>query len=226
MGLDRKKVLFIAHHFPPLGGPGVNRAMQFAKHLSEEGYELHVLTVAIQDIEEGAYPPDYTLLDKLPKDLKIHRVSIAQPKGLRNFFIKLKLFRVLWYLLYPLFWEPSARWPRRCLKDALEIIDREGIRLVWSSAGPFAAAQLGAMIRKRRPQVRWVCDLRDPFTDTYTFQWPSKLHWYLCRWMEARIFGRADKVVVVTPGMKRLYLKRGIVKPEKITVITNGYGDA
>ncbi|MEM7038209.1 MAG: glycosyltransferase [Bacteroidota bacterium] len=221
----KKKILFIAHHFPPLGGGGVNRAMQFAKYLSDMGYELHVLTVSMKDIEEGVYPRDDSLLERLPDDLRIYRVPIHYPKRFRNFMIRIKLFRLFWFFFYPLFWEPSAFWPYYSYKTAKKIIEDNDIDLIWNTSGPFVSSQLAWKL-KRRCKVKWVCDLRDPFSDTYSFAWPSKLHWYFSRWMEKRVFRRADKLVVVTPGMKRLYLKRNLVDPDKLVVITNGYGDA
>jgi glycosyltransferase involved in cell wall biosynthesis len=221
----KPKVLFIANYFPPIGGPGVNRAMQFAKHLDAMGYELHVLTVSHKDAAQGSYPVDNSLLEKMPPGLHIHRIDMAQPARVRNFLLRLRLFRLVWALAFPWFWEPAARWPRQCLQPALDLIDREGIRLIWTTSGPFSSSRLGYLLRKRRPDTRWVCDLRDPYTDTYTFTWPTKIHWYFSRWMERRTFRAADKVVVVTPGMQRLYLKRGLLDPSRITVITNGYGD-
>ncbi|HHG86609.1 MAG TPA: hypothetical protein ENJ82_17800, partial [Bacteroidetes bacterium] len=138
------------------------------------------------------------------------------------FMIRIKLFRLFWYFLYPLFWEPSARWPYSCLKPAQKIIQENNIKLIWNTSGPFVSSQLAYML-KQRCQVKWVCDLRDPFTDTYSFSWPSKLHWYLCRRIERRIWRKADRLVVVTPGMKRQFEKRKFIDPEKLIVITNGY---
>jgi glycosyltransferase involved in cell wall biosynthesis len=224
MSVPNKKVLFIAHHFPPAAGPAVNRALQFAKYLSAQGYELHVITNTLEDIRVGSYPTDPTLLEQLPPDLKIHRIPNGDPYKFRHWAMRWHIFRIFWTFFYWRFWEQSATWPRHCLQPALDLIEKEDIRIVWTTAGPFTSAKLGAMLRKRAP-VKWVCDLRDPYTDTYTFHFPTKFHWHLSRWMERRIFGRADKLVVVTPGMKRLYLRRGIVPADRITVITNGYGD-
>lgn len=218
----KEKILFIAHHFPPLGGPGVTRAMHFARELTAMGYELHVLTVTIEDIESGSYPPDYSLLEELPDNLHIHRISIRYPQKFRNAMIRLRIFRLFWMFMYPLFWEPSARWPYHCLKPAQKLIKDHDIKLIWNTSGPFVSSQLAWMLKKRC-KVKWICDLRDPFTDTYSFSWPTKIHWLFCRWMERRVFRKADRLVVVTPGMKRLYERRKLVDPKKLIVITNGY---
>lgn len=219
-----RTILMVAHHFPPMGGPGTNRSLQLARYLHEMGYKLHILTVAESDIQEGAYPLDPSRLDEIPEGVKVHRVSIRYPQRFRNFMIRFKLFRLFWFFAYPWFWEPAARWVGSAVPVAEKLIEEHGIDLVYTSSGPFTAAQIGYKLRKRMP-IKWVSDLRDPFTDAYFFTWPSKIHWYACRWMEKRIYRRADKLVVNTPAVKRLYLQRGLVAPEQITVITNGYGE-
>ncbi|MFM2375572.1 MAG: hypothetical protein RLZZ165_669 [Bacteroidota bacterium] len=219
---NKKKILFIAHHFPPMGGPGVYRATRFAQHLTEMGYDLHVLTVALSDISEGACPVDVSMERSLPAGLKITRVPIHYKPRLRDKLIRLHLMRLAWMLFWFHWWEPPARWPRHCLQPALEIIDREGIELVWTSSGPFVATLLGHRLKRRRG-VKWVADLRDPFTESYFWVWPSKWHWFFSRWMEKRIWGKADKLVVTCPALKEEYVRRGIATEDKIAVITNGY---
>jgi glycosyltransferase involved in cell wall biosynthesis len=219
---QKKKVLFIAHHFPPLGGPGVYRATRFAQHLTEMGYDLHVLTVALSDIQDGTYPADHSMERALPADLKITRVSIEYPMAFRRKLERLHIMRIIWTLFWFRWWEPSARWPKHALKPAMEIIAREGIDVVWTSSGPFVATLLGHRIQKRTG-VKWIADLRDPFTEAYFWIWPSKWHWYFSRWMEKRIWSRADKLVVTCPALRDEYVKRGITSADKIAVITNGY---
>jgi glycosyltransferase involved in cell wall biosynthesis len=222
MPAQKKKVLFIAHHFPPLGGPGVYRAARFAQHLTEMGYDLHVLTVALSDIADGSYPADASMEKGLPADLNITRVSIGYPIKRRANLERMHLMRIVWTLCWFKWWEPSARWPKLCIDTATEIIQKEGIDIVWTSSGPFVATLLGYRLQ-RKCKVQWVADLRDPFTEAYFWTWPSKFHWYFSRWMEKRIWSKADKLVVTCPALKDQYLKRGITTPDKIAVITNGY---
>ena len=39
-----RRVLFLAYHFPPIGGAGVQRSVGFVRHLREFGYEPVVVT--------------------------------------------------------------------------------------------------------------------------------------------------------------------------------------
>ena len=181
-----------------------------------------MLTVALSDIQEGAYPSDLSMEKSLPAGLKITRVSIRYPVKLRDRLVKMRLMRIVWSLFWFRWWELSARWPRHALQPAMDIIAKEGIDTVWTSSGPFAATLLGYRLRKRC-KVKWVADLRDPFTEAYFWVWPSKWHWYFSRWMERRIWGKADKLVVTCPALREQYIRCGITTADKIAVITNGY---
>lgn len=207
-----------------MGGPGINRSLQLTRYLHRMGYEVHVLTVTEEDIAKGSYPADQSRLQEVPEGVRIYRTSIRYPNRFRDRLIRFKLFRLAWALAYPWFWEPAARWPGNAVPLATQIIREHHIPLVYTSSGPFSAAQIGYRLRKKLG-IKWVCDLRDPFTDAYFFSWPSKFHWLLCRWMEKRTYRAADRLVVNTPAVRRLYLKRNIVPEHQLSVITNGYGD-
>lgn len=134
----------------------------------------------------------------------------------------MKIFRLLWYFLYPLFWEKSAFWPFQAYKKAKAIIIKENIKIVYTTSGPFSSLILGYLL-KRKLNIHWVADLRDPYTDGYQWSFPSKLHWYFMRRMERFIYAKCDHLIVNTNAVRKLYLKRGLVKASNISVITNGY---
>lgn len=70
-----KKVLIVAYMFPPIGGIGVVRPVQFAKYLPQFGWEPVILTVAQTD----EYMIDASLLQELPETLKIYRARSWEP---------------------------------------------------------------------------------------------------------------------------------------------------
>ena len=73
--------------------------------------------------------------------------------------------------------------------------------------------------------VHWIADLRDPYTDGYQWHWPSKFHWLLSRVWERIALRSCDKVIVNTPEVERLYLRRKLVRAENVRVITSGITD-
>lgn len=68
---DRRKVLFCAYIFPPIGR-GVQRSLKFVKYLREYGYEPVVLTVGEND---GKLSIDETQLCELPEDIYVIRID-------------------------------------------------------------------------------------------------------------------------------------------------------
>mgnify|MGYP001174917625 CR=1 FL=1 len=139
-----------------------------------------------------------------------------------SFLKKFKLYRLFWFFLYPIFWESSVLWSIFSYKRAKKTIFENNIKLVYTTSGPFSSMILGFLL-KRNLKIKWVADLRDPLTESYFWDFPSKIHWYLCRLFERYIFKKPDSLIVNTEEVKKLYLKRKLVAENKITVINNGF---
>lgn len=89
----KKNVLFIAYHFPPIGGSGVQRSLKYVKYLPANGYNPIVATV--KDGHNFAY--DYGMLKEIPQGTKVYRSNSGEMLWLRevienanNLLIKLK----------------------------------------------------------------------------------------------------------------------------------------
>lgn len=206
-----------------MGGPGVQRSIQLVKNLRGMGYEPHVITIKNEEVKRLSKLIDESLLDSLPKGTEITRLDSGVPFKLIAFLQKLKIYRLFWFFLYPFFWEQSALWPRRSFNKVMKLINEGNFDLLYTTSGPFSSIKLGAKIQ-RSSGLKWVADLRDPFTDAYAWQFPSKLHWKKMRRFEKKYFSKPDKLIVNTPEVKKLYLKRKLTSANKIKVITNGFG--
>lgn len=216
------RFLFVAYQFPPIGGPGVQRSYNFVKELNEFGYSPIVFTINEKDIDLAGYQKDQTLISKIPKEISIIRVDSGQKFTWINRLIKFRIYRIVWFVFYPFFWEKMAMWPFSSYKKASQIVIDEKLDLVYTSSGPFSALILGYLLKKRLG-IKWVADLRDPYTDAYAWSYPSKIHWMISRVFEKWILSKVDELIVNTPEVKKLYLKRNILPEHKITVITNGF---
>jgi hypothetical protein len=104
----------------------------------------------------------------------------------------------------------------------MELIKEEGIDLVYSSSAPYTAMELACQIKKATG-IKWVNDIRDPWTEHFGWVWPTKLHWYWSRWKERKMMSSSDRIVVVSPEMKTYYSERGMLPERQIKVITNGF---
>ena len=70
-------VLFVAYHFPPVGGGGVQRSLGMVTHLAPLGYRSIVVTGT--DRPRGHWaPPDATLAASLPAETEVHRLEGAR----------------------------------------------------------------------------------------------------------------------------------------------------
>jgi len=76
--VTQKKVLLISYLFPPVGGPGVQRALKFAKYLPEFGWDPVVL--AVKAINYSVYDP--SLLKELSSEVEIIRTESLDPQRL------------------------------------------------------------------------------------------------------------------------------------------------
>jgi Glycosyltransferase Family 4 len=218
----REAVLFIAYQFPPRGGPGIHRSLNFVKYLRENGFEPIVLTVNEKDIYDAGYLVDESLVNSIPEGTKIIRTPSHEPITLIRFMMKIRIYRLAWFCFYPLLWERSARWPKKTFPIAKELIKKYHIRLVYTSSGPFSSLLLGKML-KEKLGIKWVADLRDPFTDAYAWDFPSKFHWYYSRRFERKVFSVADKLILNTTETRDLYLKRKLTTEAKSICLTNGF---
>ena len=70
------RVLMIAHHFPPAGGSGSNRALAFARYLPEHGWQPVVLTPGV----EWAMHRDDRLLGEVPSEVQVIRTRSWEPR--------------------------------------------------------------------------------------------------------------------------------------------------
>lgn len=87
---------------------------------------------------------------------------------------------------------------RRGYREAVQIIEREGITHLFSSFRPWSDHLLARRLKKRFPQLVWIADFRDLHADPVRRDvwWPA-----LQRWWARRIIRRADVVTTVSEGL-------------------------
>ena len=234
------KVLIITYYWPPSGGAGVQRWLKFSKYLPESGWEPIILTV---DPEYAAYPvTDLSLKDDLPSSVKVYSTKATNyfriykkdkskiplagfANSIDNTF-KGKIFRfVRGNFFLP---DPRRGWNKYAFKKACELIESEGIRHVITTSPPHSTQLIGLKIKKKYPGVKWITDLRDPWTDIYYYKqfYPTIISKAIDLGFEKNVLKKADKIITVGASLKTQFsLKvKGIEK--KTEVITNGYDES
>jgi len=222
------RVLMIAHHFPPVGGSGANRALAFARYLPEYGWQPTVLTPG----EAWASNRDDDLVAQLPHDVRVIRTRSLESKpspqpgrpmreagparsqnALRSNIGHMKRF-------------PDAHmgW----LPFALAAARRQDYDVAYSSSGPFTSHLVGLILKrlKRRP---WVAELRDGWYRWNRAIFPDYPAWrdVLERRLEAAALRSADKIILVTDRMATAFrVQYPEIPSDRFAVVSNGFDPA
>lgn len=215
-----KNLLFIAYQFPPIGGAGVRRSIQFVNHLPKLGFQPIVVTIQNNESTKTGKPHDEIGLNQISSTDKIHRLKAhIYPRWIKT-LQRLRLYRLFWFLFYPFFWERGCLWPLLSSKKIAEIGKENNCKIVYTSSSPYFTILLGWWLKKKYG-FKWVADIRDPFTDCYAYAFPSKIHWYISRTAEHYLLKSADHVIVNNDEVKKLYTNHYGFSSQKVSTIHN-----
>lgn len=235
-----KKVLILTYYFPPSGGSGVQRWMYFSRYLKEFGIEPIVLTV---DPEKASYKfLDKKFLEHV-KDVKVYRTSTMEPL---KFYSKMVggderaeipqgfagesnpgLFRKISRFIRGNFFIPDARkgWNRYAYLKAKELIKNEKINIVITNGTPHSTHLVGLKLKKKN-NIKWICDFRDPWTEAYYNKdmYRTSLAQKMDARLEHEVLSKADMITTIGPGMaKLLRSKLSVEEQAKVHFVYNGY---
>ena len=234
-----KKVLIITYYWPPSGGSGVQRWLKFVKYFRDFGIEPIVLTV---DSEFATFPNfDYSLQNEIPEGIEIHKTKAKSPFSLYSKVRQKEVPKVgfsgekkpgfiekIMRFIRGNFFIPDARigWNTFALDKAREIIKTNNIEYVITTSPPHSTQLIGLAL-KNEFNVKWIADLRDPWTEIYynkelfrtTF---AKKKDYR---LEQACLQKADKIVVVSEDIKRRFGANRKEILNKIHVIPNGFDE-
>lgn len=236
-----KKVLIITYYWPPSGGAGVQRWLKFAKYLPEFGWQPVILTV---DPEYASYPQrDESLVREIGPDCLVYTTKSFELYNLYKFISGKKevpyggfaneskesfLQKVSKFLrgnfLLP---DPRKGWNKYALKKAEELIREFNIETVVTTSPPHSTQLIGLSLKKRH-NIRWIADLRDPWTDIYYYH--QFKHTALARSIdrnyERQVIEQADVIVSVSEDVKRIFAEKSRMPiAAKTVVIPNGYDE-
>lgn len=234
-----EKVLIITYYWPPSGGAGVQRWLKFTKYLPSSGWIPVVLTVKP---EYAAYPfRDTSLYGEIPVDVEVHRTKALNffalynrdqskiphagfasgtEKGLKsavsrfirgNFFIP----------------DPRRGWNRFAFRKACELIRTQNITHIITTSPPHSTQLIGLRLKRRFSHLKWIADLRDPWTDIYYYDMfkPSLLAKWADREMEKNVLTKADTIITVGQTLASILGSKAEKIAQKIHVLPNGFDE-
>ena len=236
------KLLIITYYWPPAGGAGVQRWVKLSKYLADYPVEIHVLTV---DPGRASYlQKDESLIPDIHPNIKVHTTDsfeiinwyarlVGRDKvptaGFSNVDTKSFRTRVINFIRSHLFIpDPRRGWNSYAIKKARALIREHDIDTVITSSPPHSTQLIGLALSEL-PGIRWIADIRDPWTDIYYY--PILQHSYLSAWLDKRyekqVLQHADRILTVSESLGKLFRQK-IKQPneDKIHLLPNGYDPA
>jgi glycosyltransferase involved in cell wall biosynthesis len=233
------KVLIITYYWPPSGGAGVQRWLKFTKYLPSSGWLPVVLSVSP---EYAAYPfRDTSLYGDIPLDVEVHRTKATnyfslyskdQSKipsaGFASDSTGGKKSKIGRFIRGNFFIpDPRKGWNKYAFRKACELIKTENIQHIITTSPPHSTQLIGLKLKHRFPHLRWVADLRDPWTDIYYYDMfhPTLMARMIDLSMEKRVLKKADTILTVGNSLASLFASKVPDIEEKIHVVPNGYDE-
>ncbi len=238
--MDNKKVLIITYYWPPSGGPGVQRWLKFVKYLPEFDITPIVLTV---NPESAEYPViDQSLELEIDPELKVYRTDC---RGVYDWYKKIArtttapysgfanesdpgLIQKVARFIRGNFFLPDARrgWIKYAFKEAKQIIEQYGIDTIVTT-GPPHSTHLTGLKLKRKYNVKWIADFRDPWTSIYynDFLYQTKWAKSIDLSYERKVVMACDTILVAADRRTEFVKSHPEINPEKIIFFPNGYDE-
>ncbi|MFC1703210.1 glycosyltransferase [Candidatus Omnitrophota bacterium] len=233
------RILLITYFFPPVNTVGCRRIYSWAKYLTEAGHDVTVVTADTPDVRDAqdfcmeesflkvyrlAYFDARNLIRKIAR--KKSSPSISAQKSLGSACIEKGTAVVnrlsergilLGFTRFPSFSEP---WFTHAYKKVEHIIKEKGVDVIISSSPPPTVVRIAAAIKKRHPDIFWIADFRDLWTQHANYRgmfpfsaWENQA--------EKNALKKADVIITVSEILKKTLEKKFAHK--KISVIENGF---
>lgn len=201
MNVCNKKILMLAYHYPPANNGGTVRPFQFAKYLPNFSYEPIIVTTS--------------KFGNIKNEKNIHRYKDSNTKN-ETLFKKIKR-----KVLYELGFISSHQtiWKKEVLLDIINIIQKEGIDIVWITFPPAICFDIAIELKKKL-DIPIISDFRDG----YVYE-PLKKENFIRsianKRIEQRIVDLSEHIITVSPSVTKYFKTTyGI---DNVTTITNGY---
>lgn len=233
----KRTVLMIDYFFPPLAGAGVQRTLNYVKHLGEFGWDPIVLTVAEGD--DLAY--DVSLLDRIPPGVNIERTASLEPiRFIRRLISVVRGRRgaresgrhdgrptwagagARWIQIFDrwfLFPDRRVGWLPFAVARGLAIHRRQRIDVIYSTSTSVTSHVIATVLSTLLGKP-WVADFQD--------WWAEDRAGPACRWaakrLEYTIVRRAERTTFTTEPLRQWYQRKyPTIPPHKLVAIPMGF---
>ena len=210
--MAKKNILIISYYWPPSGGSGVQRWLNFANKLCTN-YDITVITTKTPNYQLN----DLTLDKLIDPRIKVIKISSFEPAKFfqsknsnsenlssSGLFNKIKLY------VRANFFFPDSRmfWINKVSAFASSYILNNNIDCFITTSPPFSLNIVGYNVKKKT-NCKWISDYRDPWSDFFQFRKMPMSNFTKNKhkiW-ENKSLKAADSVLVTSPSLRDEYLK-------------------
>lgn len=236
------KVLIISYYWPPSGGSGVQRWMYFAKYLGEFGIEPTVITV--KENQASYSSVDESLVQET-EHIRTFKTTTLEPIRLYSFLKsgnakksipqgnvggkKPGMMDKIARFIRANYFIPDARvgWNPYAFKKAKQLLQTEKFDFVITTGPPQSTHLVGLKLKKMMPNICWIADFRDPWTEVYyndLFK-RTKSNEAKDQKMELDVLQESDMVLTVGPSMQKLLQSKIENQKGKVKFVFNGFDE-
>ena len=233
-----KRVLILTYYWPPAGGAGVQRWLKFSKYLPENGWEPVIYTSIDAEypaidlsLEKDVDPKRIVLRTKPWEPYGFYKKALGKKKNesvSAGFISEVKKPGMLQRLAVWIrgnYFIPDARkfWIKPSVKYLSKWLSENKVDAMIST-GPPHSMHLIALGLKKKFNIPWIADFRDPWTniDFYDQLMLSSSADAKHKRLEKEVLMCADKTVTVSKSWANDFKK---LCGKDISVITNGYDE-
>ena len=213
-----KKILIVSDFFFPSANIAAVRPSKIAKRLTADGYCVDVFTRYPIGEKADIYCNKVfsfqsgSALDIMKKEDGVERTGVKKILFEKFNFLYMSLFRIKSNL-------QTKRRNNQMLDAFKEFVAKnpQEYDAIFTTFGPLGSLLCGLYYKKNFPQVKWICDFRDPAVVSQR----GAVKNFFIRRKEQKSCKLADEIVTVSNG----YMKRicGNKYTEKRHMIPNGY---
>ncbi|MDI9339157.1 MAG: glycosyltransferase [Sediminibacterium sp.] len=222
--LKRKNVLIVCYGFPPNPGVAGRRWAKFAKYLKREGYGVSV--VASENVH--ATTSDWL---KDIEGISVEYLPVKYPKVFmkkaNTFSDKLK-YRFWLFLLQLIYrgnyYDRAIFWKCQIQRVLSRKIKQEKIDTVIVTSGPFILSYYVMRLKQKFPEISFICDYRDLWTEDKEITSFSRLNAKRVsseKYYERKTILLADAVLTVADTMSEYFNNLCVNKP--VYTLPNGF---
>jgi glycosyltransferase involved in cell wall biosynthesis len=244
MGDEKLKILIATHYFPPQNASGSLRPYSWAKYWSKIGHDVTVITrTKIRKENDLKLDCSFfevieidnirTMLEKLAVrfDKLLKKINLNNQTDHRKIEPEEKSLKIKNRVLFEirnLFYNGAIKYGIRTINlldigwinESFRKVKQNRYDILMSSFGPPAPHLLGLKIKQQNPDIFWIADYRDLWTQDHYVKsfFPFNL---IEEYLERKVNYAADLIITVSePLANKIKTKYNI---ENVEVVENGF---